>query len=975
MKKGLVVSLFLFAIILLSLTFISASWFSDLFGPQGFTGKVTAGICGNGILEAGELCDGEDPLGDITSCVDFGFASGTLSCTSCRFDTSRCVAKPTAAVCGNGIVESGEQCDSGSRNGIVCGANYGSSCNYCSSQCQTVSVQGPYCGDGICNSGESSTSCLVDCPKPVNNTPATNIQPKTTDATSSSNKVAIVRYISPSGQISSVAPASLVAGTSNIPKINWPPEVLEALNNKASLTTSSADLLPTAGRELSVTPNYITFKDNRCLDGKCTTEVQVKSTATSQYRIDNHAIYVWGTRSPETLTGGTYVLVTIPDFGVFAMASQVSEPFDYFPDVNTAPITNTLSFTQPRLKSHTNDAWAQQDAEWIKKSNPNLDVKVCWDQGGRFIMAGLIDYNDYWILTEHWEYFDALLAKPNTPCQTIGGTTQRPLTPDKPEPTCTDSDDGLNYDVKGTLTYTNNPYGTVEEFDDYCTDKYFLIEGVCNSQTEYTQNQEAFYCSNGCSDGACIKDITKPTCVFTSASWSTTQTTEGQTVNLSVQGNNCNGQSVSFGVWEDDTTSSDDAVNVNPANVVFSGNTATGSWVAEWQNDGLAGDPEYYFIAQSTKNKDVTAKSGLLRVSQAIGPICGNSICEAGETPASCFQDCPGGGGPVCGNGIIDSGETCDDKNTVNGDGCSSICQIETPKCTDSDGGINYNIGGITTVISSSGTNVGMDICHKDWSGTSDKVNTLFEFSCDTTNNLAKEEYECPNGCSDGACATDSTPKPACKEGDLNYVELQELETKNIMGLEISLAEADENNLKLLANIKLEGGLFTLTSDNPSLLYNSYSQQLYTIELVSASDTSATIKVICGIIKTPKTPTCTDSDGGQNYDIKGKLNGFDIYGNEFSTTDYCADSSGLVVTKGSDLVELYCYKDTFEAAERVVCPNGCSDGACVKKTTSVFCKWFKFLPFCKEVPIELGDTGSDTGENSGDSTISERGLT
>ena len=59
----------------------------------------------------------------------------------------------------------------------------------------------------------------------------------------------------------------------------------------------------------------------------------------------------------------------------------------------------------------------------------------------------------------------------------------------------------------------------------------------------------------------------------------------------------------------------------------------------------------------------------------------------------------------------------------------------------------------------------------------------------------------------------------------------------------------------------------------------------------------------------------------------------------------------------------------------MVCPNGCSDGACVKKTTSVFCKWFKFLPFCKEVPIELGDTGSDTGENSGDSTISERGLT
>ena len=34
---------------------------------------------------------------------------------------------------------------------------------------------------------------------------------------------------------------------------------------------------------------------------------------------------------------------------------------------------------------------------------------------------------------------------------------------------------------------------------------------------------------------------------------------------------------------------------------------------------------------------------------------------------------------PVCGNGIVDAGETCDDGNTVSGDGCSADCQIE--KC------------------------------------------------------------------------------------------------------------------------------------------------------------------------------------------------------------------------------------------------------------------------------------------------------
>jgi cysteine-rich repeat protein len=35
----------------------------------------------------------------------------------------------------------------------------------------------------------------------------------------------------------------------------------------------------------------------------------------------------------------------------------------------------------------------------------------------------------------------------------------------------------------------------------------------------------------------------------------------------------------------------------------------------------------------------------------------------------------------TCGNGTIDPGETCDDRNTADGDGCSSSCQTEvTPR-------------------------------------------------------------------------------------------------------------------------------------------------------------------------------------------------------------------------------------------------------------------------------------------------------
>lgn len=37
----------------------------------------------------------------------------------------------------------------------------------------------------------------------------------------------------------------------------------------------------------------------------------------------------------------------------------------------------------------------------------------------------------------------------------------------------------------------------------------------------------------------------------------------------------------------------------------------------------------------------------------------------------------PPGGGTVCGNGVLEAGEDCDDGNLANGDGCSSICQLE----------------------------------------------------------------------------------------------------------------------------------------------------------------------------------------------------------------------------------------------------------------------------------------------------------
>ncbi|MBZ9571774.1 hypothetical protein KJA15_00310 [Patescibacteria group bacterium] len=81
--------LFLILVILGGLT-ISFYYVRALEGTVNITATVE-GNCGNGILETGEQCDGSAFGGE--TCVSRGFASGTLSCNDdCTFDTSDCTS-------------------------------------------------------------------------------------------------------------------------------------------------------------------------------------------------------------------------------------------------------------------------------------------------------------------------------------------------------------------------------------------------------------------------------------------------------------------------------------------------------------------------------------------------------------------------------------------------------------------------------------------------------------------------------------------------------------------------------------------------------------------------------------------------------------------------------------------------------------------------------------------------------------------
>jgi cysteine-rich repeat protein len=102
-----------------------------------FSGFVSASSCGDNICSDGETC------------------------STCSLDCGCC---PSSELCGDGIIQNCEECDKGvTLNGQVCTPLYGSSCNYCSDSCISITLEGPYCGDGICNGAETCSNCSCDC--------------------------------------------------------------------------------------------------------------------------------------------------------------------------------------------------------------------------------------------------------------------------------------------------------------------------------------------------------------------------------------------------------------------------------------------------------------------------------------------------------------------------------------------------------------------------------------------------------------------------------------------------------------------------------------------------------------------------------------------------------------------------------------------------------------------------------------------
>lgn len=90
--------------------------------------STTVNLCGNAVIDAGEQCDGANLAGN--TCATLGFNSGTLSCGgTCQF--TGCFnagggggGGGSSTVCGNTIINIGEQCDDGNlTSGDGCSAS------------------------------------------------------------------------------------------------------------------------------------------------------------------------------------------------------------------------------------------------------------------------------------------------------------------------------------------------------------------------------------------------------------------------------------------------------------------------------------------------------------------------------------------------------------------------------------------------------------------------------------------------------------------------------------------------------------------------------------------------------------------------------------------------------------------------------------------------------------------------------------
>ncbi len=216
---------------------------------------------------------------------------------------------------------------------------------------------------------------------------------------------------------------------------------------------------------------------------------------------------------------------------------------------------------------------------------------------------------------------------------------------------------------------------------------------------------------------------------------------------------------------------------------------------------------------------------------------------------------------------------------------CNDAPEIVPVSCTDSDGGRVYNTRGTVAQGLSSGIGiVRSDSCIGSF---------VQELYCGSGYSIEQEVVSCEYGCTSGACNPEPDEEPVCNDSDGGRA-------FDTLGT-VTRTVGDETETRA-----------------DYCLGNSVREYYCRGNADIASEVYACpYGCTGGVCNEEPEPTCTDTDGGAAYDVRGTVTRTSGDGTE-TGTDVCV---------GGQVREYYCISTNIHSTLRT-CEFGCSDGRC-----------------------------------------------